>query len=533
MKDHTHHHGRLLFVALTAGLLLAACGQEQATPAPEEHGQPMHEAENFHPESFHPEGRGWELVWSDEFSGAALGSGWDREENCWGGGNNELQCYTDRPDNIQVADGKLHLIARREPHTGLAVSEDAEDAASAGEKTQPHTSARIRTKGNGDWTYGRFEIRAKLPAGQGVWPAIWMLPTNSPYGPWPVGGEIDIVEAVNLHGNNASQAATVYGTLHYGRQPPGNKHSGFSHNLPDGANPADDFHVYALEWEKGEMRWFVDDVHYATQTQEVWFTEFPGPDGKLMRGAEDAPFDQPFHLILNVAVGGNWPGPPDQDTTFPVQMEVDYMRVYRCAASPADGIGCGTSQPGAAQMTTAREPLFAEPLSGSFNPEDLGDHFNIFIDERAYPWDVQSYAASGQVVIELVDTGEADRGIVIQATHHTNDSVVFFQAAEAFDLSDWSDGWVEFDLRLIKPGADDSNYGMRIDCIYPCSTGDVPIKPPVVGRWTTYSLAIEALINREHSGLDMTRINTPLVIFPASGYQSGAVYQIDNVRWRR
>lgn len=549
---------RLLAIGLAMGLILAACGdsdeaEEVATtttttvptttteppatttttppPATEpEHMEPMEEVE-----AFHPDGMGWELVWSDEFDGENLDQAWDREENCWGGGNNELQCYTDRDDNIQVADGKLHLIAQQESFTGLSVAEDAAEAATAGDQTLPYTSARVRTKGTGEWTYGRFEIRAKLPSGQGIWPAIWMLPTDSPYGGWAAGGEIDIVEAVNLHGNDPAQAATVSGTLHYGGQWPDNKFSGSPYHLPGNVNPADDFHVYAIEWEKGEIRWFVDDIHYATQTQDGWFTEFPGYDGDMVVGLEDAPFDQPFHLIMNVAVGGNWPGPPDQSTTFPVQMEVDYVRVYRCGASPEDGLGCGSTNPDAIQVAgiPPQEPLFGDVLAGDFDPTSLGESFDIFIDDRVYPWDLHSYSASGEVMFELVDTGEEGHNTVIQATYNTNESVVFFQATEAFDLTDWSGGWVDFDLRLIEPGAADSGYMMKIDCIHPCSTGDVPIEPPVVGEWTTYSLSIDELINRDNSGLDMTQVNTPLVVFPAWGDQNGAVYQIDNVRWRR
>ncbi|MBT8197235.1 MAG: glycoside hydrolase family 16 protein, partial [Acidimicrobiia bacterium] len=185
-----------------------------------------------------------------------------------------------------------------------------------------------------EWQYGRFEIRARLPHGQGLWPAIWMLPTDSPYGGWAAGGEIDIMEAVNLKAGTDLDSRSVHGTLHYGAEWPDNRSSGAAFPFREGS-PADSFHVYAVEWEEGEIRWYVDDTHYATQTSNGWYTQAAGADGA-------APFDHPFHLILNVAVGGTWPGPPDAETEFPQVMEVDYVRVYECSASPGDGTGCAT-----------------------------------------------------------------------------------------------------------------------------------------------------------------------------------------------
>lgn len=247
---------------------------------------------------------GWTLVWADEFDGEGIDPAkWEFEVNAWGGGNEELQYYTDRADNAHVSDGCLHIVARAESFTGP-------------EGTRAHTSARLRTKGRGDWCYGRFEIRARLPIGQGLWPAIWMLPTDAIYGGWAAGGEIDIMELV---GHRPSE---VLGTLHYGAAWPHNVHTGDTHALAPGAGTfADDFHVFAIEWEAGEIRWYVDGVH--TQTQREWrTTAAPWP----------APFDQRFHLLLNVAVGGKLPGNPDATTVFPQVMSVDYVRVYQRAA---------------------------------------------------------------------------------------------------------------------------------------------------------------------------------------------------------
>lgn len=242
---------------------------------------------------------GWQLVWNDEFNGSSIDAQkWEHEVNAQGGGNNELQYYTARPENSYIDSGKLVIKALKETYTGP-------------EGTREYTSARLRTKGKGDWKYGRFEIRAKLPFGQGLWPAIWMLPTDWVYGGWAASGEIDIMELLGQEPNK------VYGTLHYGGEWPDNKHTGASYTLPNGTF-SDDFHLFVLEWDTTAIRWYVDGVHYQTQTQ--WHSS---------GGAYPAPFDQRFHLLLNVAVGGNWPGNPDDTTIFPQTMVIDYVRVYK------------------------------------------------------------------------------------------------------------------------------------------------------------------------------------------------------------
>ncbi|MCP5548417.1 MAG: glycoside hydrolase family 16 protein [Akkermansiaceae bacterium] len=242
---------------------------------------------------------GWNLVWSDEFDGKEIDfSKWDVEENGHGGGNGELQFYADRPENIRVEDGKLVIEARKEGFNSAGVVKD-------------FTSGRMRTKRRASWKYGRFEVRARLPQGRGIWPAIWMLPEKESYGGWASSGEIDIMELVG------HEPAKVHGTLHYGGTWPNNTHSGKPFELKKGVF-ADDFHVFAVEWEKGAIRWYVDGELYQTQTG--W---------KSVGGEYPAPFDQPFHLLLNVAVGGGWPGPPDSTTVFPQRMLVDYVRVYQ------------------------------------------------------------------------------------------------------------------------------------------------------------------------------------------------------------
>ena len=243
---------------------------------------------------------GWTLVWSDEFDGSevdetkwSITSGDGCPELC-GFGNNELQIYT--RDNHTVADGLLTITARQEADGG-------------------YTSTKLDSKGKGDWTYGRFEIRAKLPQTQGIWPAIWMLFSEDTYGGWAASGEIDIME------NMGSRPDEVFGTLHYGGPAPANVCSGDELQLRDGSTFADDFYVFAIEWEEGEIRWYVNNVLYQTQTSDDWYTT----------GSDDpaAPFNHDFFLLLNVAVGGNLPGPPDETTVFPQTMQVDYVRVYQ------------------------------------------------------------------------------------------------------------------------------------------------------------------------------------------------------------
>lgn len=246
-----------------------------------------------------PVPEGYELVWNDEFSGSEIdASKWEHEVNAAGGGNNELQYYTDRRVNSFVENGALVIQALKEQYTGP-------------EGTRSYTSARLRTMKKGDWKYGRFSIRAKLPYGQGLWPAIWMLPTDWKYGGWAASGEIDIMELVGHEPNK------VLGTLHYGGVYPNNTHSGDSYTLPEG-DFSQDFHVFTIDWDTTQFRWYVDDIFYQSQTS--WYSE---------NGPYPAPFDQFFHILLNVAVGGNLPGNPDESTIFPQRMYVDYVRVFK------------------------------------------------------------------------------------------------------------------------------------------------------------------------------------------------------------
>jgi beta-glucanase (GH16 family) len=236
------------------------------------------------------------LVWQDEFEKTTLDStkwsfqiGDGCDINLCGWGNNELQWY--QSENVELSDGVLQIIAKKE-----------------NVRNKPYTSARIRTLGKGDWTYGRFEASIKLPEGKGLWPAFWMLPTDKVYGGWPQSGEVDIVELIG------DEPDKVHGTIHFGKPWPNNNSLQKSYHLNNGIFN-DEYHTFAVEWEEGEIRWLLDDYVYSTIRPE-----------DLAPNAW--PFNQSFHVLLNLAVGGRWPGNPDATITFPQTMEVDYVRVY-------------------------------------------------------------------------------------------------------------------------------------------------------------------------------------------------------------
>lgn len=244
---------------------------------------------------------GYDLLWSDEFNGDTLDTSvWNQEVRRSGWTNNELQAYTDSSDNVYVEDG--HLVIR-----ALEVTND--------DGSVHYTSGKINGRGHTDFMYGRIEISAKVPQGQGLWPAIWMMPYNEIiYGSWPRCGEIDIMESLG------HQTDTTYATIHYGN--PHAQQQG-TYRLEDGLF-SDDFHVYALEWEPGEMRFYVDDIlvnsvnDWYTSNNGTTFADYP------------APFNQLYFLQLNLAVGGDWPGDPDETTDFSyAAFEVDYVRCYQ------------------------------------------------------------------------------------------------------------------------------------------------------------------------------------------------------------
>lgn len=243
-------------------------------------------------------GHAQEIVWQDEFDGESLDfSKWECEQNAFGGGNNELQMYTDRKKNVRVENGYLILEARKES-TNIAGT------------LRDYSSARIRSKNRGDWMYGRFDVRAKIPSGQGIWPAVWMLPTDDTYGDWASCGEIDILEVKGQEPNK------LHTTLHFGGKWPNNR---FNTSVFESKKDlSQDFHIYSLDWRKEKITWFLDG-------KEIYSTSRWESD----EGPYPAPFDQRFHLLLNLAVGGGFGGPVADNTPFPARMLIDYIRVSK------------------------------------------------------------------------------------------------------------------------------------------------------------------------------------------------------------
>lgn len=265
-------------------LLTLSCQQEKAQKITKELNPPTGE---------------FQLVWSDEFDTEGLPDtakwGYDLGNGCpniCGWGNKELEYYTDRLENARVKAGHLIIEALKEDYEKM-----------------DYTSARLMTKGKGDWKYGRVEVRAKLPVGVGTWPAIWMLPTDWEYGGWPKSGEIDIMEHVG------HEKGRIFGTVHtesYNHTK--GTHVGDKLHISD-ADTA--FHTYTIEWEADKIKWFVDEELYFEFENEY-------------KTSDEWPFNKRFYLILNIAIGGNLGGVEGvDDAAFPQRMMVDYVRIYQ------------------------------------------------------------------------------------------------------------------------------------------------------------------------------------------------------------
>lgn len=329
----------------------------------------------------------WKLVWNDEFEGSEINmNNWsfDRPEN--GRYNGEIQSYT--KNNAYVKDGSLIIEARKE------------DITEPDGKTYNYSSGKLITQGKQKWTYGKVEVKAKMPTGKGIWPAIWMMPEDEPfYGTWPKCGEIDIME---LLGDTPNK---VYGTMHFGEP---HRESQGTYILPEGESFGEQYHVYSIEWEPGEIRWYLDGNLYHTEND--WFSRNPN-------NADDytypAPFDQDFFLIMNISVGGGWPGNPDETTVFPQQMVVDYVRVYQKDEYPS------REKPQKEDLKT-REPLEDGNYvyNGSFDVEDPtvdgieGVEFTDYWTFGQGPGgNAKVFVEDGIMNVKITDGGSEDYGV--------------------------------------------------------------------------------------------------------------------------
>lgn len=272
----------------------------------------------------------WTLVWSDEFDGPKIDRAkWGFDVDCWGGGNGEHQCYTRSIRNAAIEDGKLVITARRERVIGPALPAHLRRSATnpESEATREFSSARLTTRGKASWQYGKVEVSARLPQGQGTWPAIWMLPERESYGRWAASGEIDIMEAVNLGvpcpACPGGQESKILGTLHFGGTWPNNKFKGEEAFFPEVLSGG--FHTYAIEWHPDRIIWLMDGKIFAERRASEWSTSGSSKVG--------APFDQPFHLILNLAIGGKLAEERGLKGVrldgYPKRMEIDWVRVWQ------------------------------------------------------------------------------------------------------------------------------------------------------------------------------------------------------------
>lgn len=270
----------------------ATIGKATATGLIRDNDDPVYNESGYETATSH---FGYNLEWSDEFSEKALNTdfyNFDLGDGCpdlCGWGNNELQLFTDKAENIFLEDGKLIMRALKDDRNNF-------------------TSAKIHTKDKQRFQYGRIDIRAKLPEGQGLWPALWMLGQNIDAVGWPACGEIDIMELVG------NEPKTTHGTAHWGPQGGQNKFNTASYSIDE--KFSEKFHVFTLVWELNEMVWYMDEIKIHSISTST-------TQGDLY------PFNQPFYMIFNVAVGGNWPGRPDDTTVFPQQMEIDYIRYFK------------------------------------------------------------------------------------------------------------------------------------------------------------------------------------------------------------
>jgi beta-glucanase (GH16 family) len=237
---------------------------------------------------------GYTLAWNDEFSGNTLNTanwGYDIGNGPGGWGNNELQYYTDNKNNLFLSGGNMIIESRLETINNFK-----------------YTSARILTKGKKEFQYGRVDIRAKMPVGRGMWPALWMLGANIDAQPWPACGEIDIMEYLGHERNK------VYGTLHWGANFPSHQYNGSSYSLATGGYD-DQFHVYSMIWRQDSITIMMDDVPYYTRNKSQFNVNYP--------------FNAPFYFIICTAVGGNFPGNPDGTSTYPQRTVIDYIRMFQ------------------------------------------------------------------------------------------------------------------------------------------------------------------------------------------------------------
>jgi beta-glucanase (GH16 family) len=484
--------------------LLSACGGGGAEPVDNTPFFPAAEDE-------------WQLVWSDEFDGDSLdpanwepqiGDGSEYGLDRWG--NNEQQWYL--AENATVADGFLTITAKAEEVvTGF-----------------PYTSARLRSANKFEFQYGRVEIRAQAAAGQGLWSAGWMLPTDSPYGSWAAIGEIDIMEIVNAETDNER----TFQTLHYGFPWPLNQQTGTDVEVED---PAGTFHVYAIEWEGDEIRWFVDDRHILTIGADHYYSYYYKSTSEGYEQApNDAPFDTPFHLLLNLAVGGNLPGVVEPGD-IPSAMVVDYVRVYECSYGLPDGNGCNSNADRTLERPDAQDPFEAS--------------FPLYTDgAEAFSWVIGGETVERQLAVNsfwnndgalsFMEVEEEGRGTVIEVTtsnlgnisinsvdESTTELFGFGNTPNFFELHA---GALSFDMYIDSASTDlDSSILIKMDSGFPAlGFKELKVSEMPLDTWFTYHVKVNDLLaNSGDQPLDTSALVSLFVLEPTSF----AKVKVDNI----
>ncbi len=454
-------------------------------------------------EPFYPEPQEeWRLVWSDEFDGSTLdaskwgfqyGEGADEGLTRWG--NDEQQWYTE--DNVAVNGGNLVISAR---------AESVVDGFG-------YTSSRIRTLNKFDFKYGKVEARIKVPAGQGLWSAFWMLPSASPYGTWASSGEVDIMEAVNQGTDNAVTA----GTMHYGFPWPLNQLSTTTQDI----DASDGFHTYSIEWEEDEIRWLIDGNHYKTVTKDTYYSVYFDDVTKDYQVADgSAPFNTDFHLLLNLAVGGSLAGAID---TGEGDLVVDYVRVYECSYGNSDGSGCNVNKDRNLEPEAAADPFYnvtnlysegAAVLSWKIGGETIERPLSASV-----LWPGLDNAAT------LVEADDADRGKVLEFTATSMGNMGLYAAdgkvIELYGYGNSIEWWkvhagiLQFDMYIDSTGTDpDSQLLVKMDSGYPAlgqvvfNVADLPHD-----EWTTVKVKInDLLVNSGEQPLDTRSIKNIFIL---------------------
>lgn len=422
----------------------------------------------FH--GYHSTAQCGQLIWSDEFNGTTLDeSKWAYDlgngcPNLCGWGNSELQSYTSNSNNIQLNNGLLEITARNDNGS--------------------YTSAKITTEGLHTWQYGRFEMRAKLASGTGLWPAFWMLPVN---GSWPMTGEIDIME------NRGDEMDHIGGTLHYGSSYPANQHDGTGYDLENGTF-ADDFHVFAVEWEEGEIRWYVDD--------ELFKTETSNPNTLNPASTDNAwPWDdQEFFIIVNLAIGGEntwYTGTQAADFGTSATMEIDYVRVYNSAVPTVEISG----NEHVYQNTTEDYAVTSDP-------------------NQTYLWTVPTDAEiiSGQGTNTIsVDWGNSTGGDITLSIEHTSGDCqgATYEYVKSIDVFENSCSFVFEDAESASPKAQGFISGEYTEAANPSSSS------------LNSSSSVIAYTRNSDEQYDVI-IYEDVLLDPASNYSSGdMIFKID------